>query len=224
MKLLNLTRRYRHFLTTLIFLTCSMTAVPATADPTDLDASFKITGKVADISDTTRKAGLVLQVGLRDISYEGQVERTLIDQKENGGVTLWLEVRDINLTVQRTEITAPRRRADCGPLQISLGNRRTMWIAFDAVLSNQQDGSQVNLSQVRFELPQDNWQVGSPAWVKTRGIGMNEALVVNGLRSELSGKRAELESQIHKMAPNIFSQAISHLKQRQTSQSLTLQE
>ncbi len=170
----------------------------------------------------TRHSGYLFRVGLRGLSYSGHVERVLSQQSRPGRLTVWLALRDVKLTIEQTTITGRPGRADCGPLQILLGNRRPLWVAFDFQQEIEQGRSRLVFLATRFRLPPDNWSIGSPLWVRSSGFAMNRDRVVNGLRNGLARNRQRIEQRLIKTAPLMLAQvsSLAHTIQGQERKTL----
>jgi len=168
----------------------------------DLGTTFQIQGKVPDMQQQIESSGFTFKVQLRDIKYSGKIKRTLVEPTSADRMTVWVSLKDAVLTIRHTDINGKRHSAECGPLKLTLGNRRDLWIAFDVERSD----DKLQLLKTRFELPRDNWSVGSPSWVTTQGFGMTESKVVSGLRGGLSKRGESVEKQLIRVAPDIFAQ------------------
>ena len=195
----------------------------AAAETTDLKTTtFKISGKVPDMQQSTSSSGYTFRIDFREIRYNGQVRRMLIEPKEAGRMTIWVALRDAVLTIDSTEISGGRLGANCGPLQLVLGNRREVWLALDVERKSENDEDKFVLKGSRFGLTHDNWSVGKPAWVQTRGLGMTQTKVVNGLQGGLASNMKGVEQQLIKAAPQIYAQVETQLAQHPTAQQVSL--
>lgn len=178
---------------------------------TEIKDPVTIKGQVSDIRQTTSASGYSFQVDFRNISYDGKVERMLIEEKDDGKVTIWLSLRNTVLTVQQTDISGGRRSATCGPIRMVLGKKNELWLAMD-VERKVEDGQHKHvLIRTRFGLPQNNLSVGTPSWVRTSGLGMTESRVVNGLTSGIAESTKNIEAKLIQEAPKIFAQLKAHL-------------
>jgi hypothetical protein len=171
-----------------------------------LGTSFQIQGKVPDMQQQIESSGFAFQVALRDIQYSGTIRRTVIEPTAADRMTVWVAIQDAILTIHRTDIDGRRHSAQCGPLELVLGSRRDLWIAFEVERITEAGAQTLKLLRTRFRLPRDNWSVGSPSWVKTSGFGMTQGKVVSGLRGGLAKRTGSVEKQLIGAAPEIFSQ------------------
>jgi hypothetical protein len=210
-------------LTALVF-TCpappSAAAVPAAgvqaaatqAVTTPIDVTFRVNGPLGSMAHRDSKAGMAFQVALRDLSYDGQVTRAVIEQSRADQAVLWLAVRNMTLTVNRIDIGGQIGQAACGPMQVVVAHRREQWIGFELERLEQDGGPKLSVRGARFELPNDNWHIGSPEWVRTQGVLLNQKMVVDGLRQGVAQQRQVLEQRLIQAAPML----LAHLCQSAT--------
>lgn len=178
----------------------------APAKTRDLAATFEIKGKVADIEQRTTTSGREFLIGFRDISYEARVEQTLLEKTTAGRMTLWLSLRDTKLTIRRTELSGRRHNATCGPIKVSIGKERGLWLAFDVEQEVEDGAPRLALLDTRFALPKHSLTVGAPAWVEVSGFGMTKSKVSNGLVTGLRENPESIKKQLLNTAPEILAQ------------------
>lgn len=171
-----------------------------------IDEGAEIAGQVADIHDYTHSSGYQFQVALRGLTYVGQADRTLLERKEDGSLTIWLAFRDIRLTIGRISLTGQPGNATCGPMALHIGHLRELWVAFDF---DQQTGAErsLKLAGSRCRIENDNWSIGNPAWVQTSGLFMTQGKVVSGVRSGLAGKRQRIEQELQQIAYTVLAES-----------------
>lgn len=189
----------------LVVLSAALSVGSLRAELKQLSSEVDVSGRIADMAQTTHSSGYNFNVGLTGLKYRGRVDRTLLEKKDAGELTVWLALRDVVLTIDRTSITGRPGRATCGPLQIQLGHRRDLWVAFDFETAANDDASGLRLKNTRFAIPNDNWAIGSPAWVQTSGFGMSRSKVTNGLRSGLLNNKQRIEQRLIEIAPTILA-------------------
>jgi hypothetical protein len=185
--------------------------IPADAlagDAGTTGADSEIAGQVADIHDYTDSSGYRFQVALRNLSYVGQADRTLLERKEDGTLTIWLAFRDIRLTIGQISMSGQPGSATCGPTALHIGQQREIWIAFD--FQRGADASQtLTFAGSRCQIANDNWAIGSPAWVQTSGLFMSRGKVANGVRSGLAGQRERIERELQRIAYAVLGKSCS---------------
>lgn len=162
-------------------------------------AGQKIAGQVGDIHDYSDSSGYRFQVALRNLSYVGQADRTVLERRADGSLTVWLAFRDIHLTIGQISMSGQPGSATCGPTALHIGQQREVWVAFD--FQRDADASQsLTFAGSRCQIANDNWAIGSPAWVQTSGLFLSRGKVANGVRSGLAGKRERIELELQHIA------------------------
>jgi hypothetical protein len=171
-------------------------------------AGAEIAGQVADIHDSTDSAGYRFQVALRNLSYVGQADRTLLERKADGNFTIWLAFRDIRLTIGQISMSGQPGTATCGPTSMHIGQQREIWIAFDFE-RDADTADTLTYSGSRCQIAHDNWAIGSPAWVQTSGLFMSRGKVASGVRSGLAGQRQRIEQELQRIAYAVLGKSCS---------------
>ena len=179
----------------------------------DLGVTVSISGEVSDMSNQTWSQGMAFQVFFRDIGYTGKVTRVLLERKADEQLTVWVGLRELTVTIRNTTISGRRHRANCGPLQVVMGNQDVAWLALQVKCDHANHEIQLLPDRTQFGFTPDNWSIGSPSWVKASGIGMTQSRVVAGLRDGLAAQRTEFERQIIDVAPTIFETVVTHVEQ-----------
>lgn len=183
-----------------------------------LGAGAEISGQFADIHDDTHSSGYRFQVALRRLSYVGQADRTLLERGEDGSLTIWMAFRDIRLTIGQISLSGQPGSATCGPMALHIGHQREIWVAFD--FNHQADADpSLTLSSTRCRIENDNWAIGSPAWVRTSGLFMSQNKVVSGVRSGLAGKRVRIEQELQQIAYTILAESCTEPDQMPVDRS-----
>nr|AUN35810.1 hypothetical protein [uncultured bacterium] len=174
-------------------------AVPRTI-PADV-----LTGRIADIYDSTVTQGYSFNVQFTQITYAGTVERAVIRAYRKDRLNLQLGLRNVTLNIGRTYISGESHSATAGPINIVMGNRRPLWLslALEPYIENRK--LRVRHVGTWFEIPNDNWYVTGPAGVSTSGFGMTRADVSNGLVSGIYGKKSRIEREITAVVPKLIA-------------------
>jgi hypothetical protein len=189
-----------------LLVTLALCSDAAWAGTTDVGIAGGISGRFPDMNHRINRSGYTFQVGMTGVRYEGRVARTVVEVKQSNRCTIWLALRDVVVTIERTEIVGQPGRALCGPLQVTLGGTRDLWVAFDIEEKVGQNESSFVLAATRSELPPDNWQVGTPMWVQTSGLGMNRGNVIEGLRNGLVKNRERFAERMMNVGPQMLAQ------------------
>lgn len=187
----------------------SLPVSPVCAEAIDLGVACTLSGQLRDMSQLTNRAGYTFRVAMRGLHYQGRLDRTIVEETGPDRFTIWLALRDFQVTIDRTEISGRPGRASCGPMQITLGSQRDLWLAFDVALRVEDQRPTLVLLATRFRLPPDNWRIQSPEWVRTSGIGMSRGQVVNGLRKGLAENRKRVAERMIKAAPEMLAEVVA---------------
>jgi len=186
-------------------------ARPASAESLEFGSAGAVTGRVADMKQQTHTMGQTFHIGFNGISYEGAVDRAVIEDATSESLTVKLALRNISLTIDNIRIDGQRRGAQCGPMRLMLGTERELWIIFKVKRTLEDGKARLIVQDADFELPSDNWRIGSPSWVRPWGFGMTESRVVSGLRSGLASNRAAIEWQLGEESADMFGQVEERL-------------
>ena len=198
----------------------------ASAECLEFGADGVIAGRVADMEQQTKTMGLTFRVGFNGISYDGAVDRAVIENATSESLTVRMALRKISLTIDNIRIDGQRRGAQCGPMRLTLGTERELWINFKVKRTLEGGKTKLIVQKADFDLPGDNWRIGSPSWVRPWGFGMTESRIVSGLRSGLASNREAIEWQLGEESAGIFCQVeerlVAHLESRPSPESALL--
>lgn len=192
--------------TAVAFSVCLMTDIGICANAIPMPISLPLTGQVPDISYRIRDSqfGIEFQTKFQDVSYQGEVTGAAIEQEQAGKLTLWFSIRNLKVTHKKTSLTGWPGTAQVGPMDLHLGNRRDLWIAFDLERAVRNGQPRIVLRGTRFRLPKDNWSIGRPKWIRTTGVAMTKQRVESGLRNGLVENQRLLEKQVMQMASKVL--------------------
>ncbi len=188
-----------------VFVRLGNDALAAVADslpeivPADL-----LAGTVPDAQQTTSSEGMTFTVQLRGISYRGQISRATIEGRGDNRVAVLLGLRNVNLIINRTNISGEGRSATCGPLKIVLGHRAELPIRIEVEPQVVDRRLKFKLLTTQFRLSRDNWTVGAPEWVRASGLGMSEDRVSESLRSGLYNDPGRIERELIAAVPRML--------------------
>lgn len=165
-----------------------------------------LTGWLADISDYTEAEGYGFSVYMSGISYRAHLSRASIKAYRKDRLNVQLGLSNAQVTIGGTSLNGDRHSAQAGPISVVIGHRRPVWLSIDVtpVVVNRK----LRFKHVasRFSIPQDNWYVTAPAGVSTRGFGMTEEKVSNGLVSGLYGRKGMIEQKVEGIVPNLIAE------------------
>lgn len=172
----------------------------------DLDISGEAPDVEYTVPDPTFK--IEFNTKIRDIAYKGKVLGAVVESKEPGTLTLWFALRQLHVTHGKTSVAGWPGSADCGPMMLKMGDKKNLWMAFDLVRVKRDGRDLITLKGTRFQLPDENWEIGQPEWVKVTGALMTEDRVKDGLSAGLRENRKILEKQIVGMGRKVLKDLI----------------
>ncbi len=167
--------------------------------------NFQVSGTLDNMRQQVQKNGVAFQCVFQNLSYRGEVTRAVIEQKSNDQATLWLGLKNLQLSIQGISLAGSVGQANCGPIQLMMGHRKELWIAYDLAKVVQNGQPQLTVQGTRFQLPPDNWAIGEPAWVRTSGLLLTEQKVREGLRNGLRESRRRVEHGLIQGAPGLLT-------------------
>jgi len=171
-----------------------------------------LTGMLPDIYDSTTAEGHTFGVQFSGISYTGQISRAQVKAYAPGRVNVQLQLQNLQLSIGATYVSGGRRSAVAGPIGIYAAHRYPIWLSFDVRPYIDQGRIRLQLLNTWFSIPPDNFSVSSPAGVSTRGLGMTEGRVTNGLVSGLYGSKSRIEAEVVRVVPTLLAQLESQLQ------------
>lgn len=165
-----------------------------------------LTGSIADIYTSTVAQGRSFSVTFSDLYYTAKLARARVQAYREGRLNIQLGMENINLTIGATYVDGFAKSASAGPIDIVIGHQRPVWISFDVRPYVQDRRLRLELVAQRFEIPEDNWFVTDPAGVSTRGFGMTQSRVSNGLVDGLYGQKEQIESEVLSVVPGLIEE------------------
>ena len=140
------------------------------------------------------------------ISYKGELARAAVEAYAADTLNIQLGIQNVNLYISSTYVTGNRHAAVAGPISVSIGHQRPVWLSFDVRPFIQGEQLKLKLVRTRFTIPQDNWYVSGPAGVSTRGIGMTSEKVSSGLIDGIYGSKGRIESEVKAIVPGLIDE------------------
>ena len=163
-----------------------------------------LTGHIGDIYDSTVTQGRTFRVHFSQIRYRATVARAHVQAAGRDRLNVRLALKNVELTIGRTFVQGSGRSAVAGPIVITIGHRRPVWLSLVARPSVEQRSLRLKLLGTGFQIPNDNWSVSSPAGVSTRGLGMTRERVSSGLVSGLYSKKGRIQREIVSIVPTLL--------------------
>ncbi|QDT47112.1 Prolyl oligopeptidase family protein [Symmachiella dynata] len=169
-------------------------------------------GVIANIGQGSSVQGVSFSTTLYGINYSGRLVRARVKAYTKDKVNVQVGLSDVRINISGASITGSSgplgggRYAQAGPMSISLGYRRPIWISFDVTpyIVNQQ--LKLRLRGTYFRIPDDNWSVSGPNGISASGLGMDEGRIASSLRSGLYGSKSRIENEILAAIPPMVAE------------------
>lgn len=194
------------------FLKSLADAVPSMV-PKDM-----LVGNINDIYDSTVAQGRSFSVQFSGITYQGELARAAIQAYAAGTLNIQLGIQNVNLAINTTYVSGNRHSAVAGPIAVSVGYQRPVWLSFDVKPYIKGNQIRLQLLRTRFNIPHDNWNVSGPAGVSTRGLGMTSQKVSSGLVDGIYGSKGRIESEVKAIVPGLVVELEKQLNFDEASQ------
>jgi len=165
-----------------------------------------LTGRLKDIHDSTVAQGRYFAVQFSEIRYSAQVKRAFLKAYAKNLLNIQFGLRNVRLRIGTTYVTGRHRSAVAGEIDVVIGHRKPVWLSLVVTPYIQKRKIRLQLVGVRFQIPDDNWYVTSPAGVSTQGLGMTADLVSSGLVDGIYGNKAIIEREVRNLVPGVISQ------------------
>jgi len=180
-----------------------------------------LVGRIGDINESTTASGRSFRVRFTDVTYSGRVARARIHAYRADRLNIQLGLQDVRLRIGTTYLVGSGRSAVAGPIHITIGHRRPVWLslALEPYVENRR--LRTKLIASRFDIPNDNWRVAPPAGVSASGLGMTRERVSNGLVSGIYAKKGRIEREVGAIVPSILERLEENLELNDVTDVIT---
>ena len=163
-------------------------------------------GRINDIVDFTNVEGYGFQVQFSGISYNSQLNQIRVKGAAKDRLNLQIGLSNATMTIGNTWVTGEDHSASAGAIQVVMGHRRPVWLDID--VQPYVENRRIRLKPIasRFDIPNDNWYVTSPAGVSVSGFGMTRDKVSNGLVSGLYGQKQRISREVQNAVPKLIEE------------------
>ncbi len=163
-------------------------------------------GRINDIVEFTNVEGYGFRVQFSSISYNSQVSQVRVKGAAKDRLQLHIGLSNAAMTIGNTWVTGEDHSASAGPIQVVMGHRRPVWLEIE--VQPYVENRRVRLKPInsRFDIPNDNWYVTSPAGVSVRGFGMSRDQVSSGLVSGLYGQKQRIQKEVQSTVPKMIEE------------------
>jgi predicted esterase len=175
-------------------------------------------GRLNDIYSSTSASGRTFGVQFAGVGYQAEVVRAHVEAYRENRLNLQLALSNVKLAISRTFVMGESHSAVAGPILITLGSRRPVWLSVD--VTPYVDRGRIRLRWVgsRFDISDDNWHVTGPYAAQTRGFGMTEEKVIEALRSGIFRNKSRLQREALALVPPLLAEVEKHLDLNETSE------
>ena len=173
------------------------------AAPKQIPADM-LSGRINDLFDSTNVEGYSFSIQFTGISYRGDLNQIRIKGQGKDRLNIQVGLTNAVLNIGSTFVTGESHSASAGPIQIVMGHQRPVWLSVD--VQPYIENRRIRFRQLgsRFDIPNDNWYVTSPAGVSVSGFGMSREKVSSGLVNGLYGSKWRIESEVKAVVPKLI--------------------
>jgi poly(3-hydroxybutyrate) depolymerase len=164
-----------------------------------------LSGRINDIVDFTSAEGYTFRVQFSGISYNSQLNQIRVKGAAKDRLNLQIGLSNAAMTIGNTWVTGEDHSASAGAIQVVMGHRRPVWLDIDVQPYIENRRVRLKLLASRFDIPNDNWYVTSPAGVSVRGFGMTREKVSSGLVSGLYGQKQRIAIEVQNAVPKMIA-------------------
>jgi poly(3-hydroxybutyrate) depolymerase len=162
-----------------------------------------LSGKIADIKETTFADGHTFNLSFIGIAYAGELADARIQALRGNRLRIQLALRNVSLRISKSYVIGRRRWAATGPMQIAIGRRRPVWLSMELQPRVVKRRLRFRTLSKSFQIPNDDWRVSPPASVEVHGLGMTKANVSSGLVSGVRERKRRIEQEVLALVPSV---------------------
>lgn len=165
-----------------------------------------LSGQLGDMYDSTTASGRTFSVRMSGISYSTVLHRVQLEARNSGEVSLKIGLKHILMRIGGTYISGGPRAASVGPIDITVGTQQPVWLLVRAKPRVEAGKIRFDLTNVGFEIQDNNWNYTEPGGIATKGIGMTQDRVYDGVMSGMARSKTRIESQVKSLIPSLVQQ------------------
>ncbi len=163
-----------------------------------------LSGRINDLGDYTNVDGYGFNIQFSGISYTSQLNQVRIKALGKDRLSIQVALSKVALNIGATYVTGQDHSAQAGPIQVGMGHVRPVWLSVDVQPYIEKRRLRLKLLGSRFDIPDDNWYVTSPAGVSVQGFGMKRDRVSSGLVNGLYGSKHRIENEVLAVVPKLI--------------------
>ncbi|MCA9097438.1 MAG: dienelactone hydrolase family protein [Planctomycetaceae bacterium] len=177
-----------------------------------------LSGQLGDMYDTTSASGRTFNVQMSGITYSTQLQRVLLEALSSGEVSLQVGLKRIDMQIGGTFISGGPRSASVGPIAITVGTQEPVWLNVRAKPYIKAGKIRFEITRVDFNIQPNNWSYSQPGGISTRGLGMTQDRVYDGVMSGMASSKPRIESQVKSLVPSLIQQLEDRVEYSQFDQ------
>ena len=166
-------------------------------------AEKPVSGYVGGVHQSTRLGGILpIDVALSGLKYYGHLERVKVTPMAPNRLIVQAALRNVTMTVSNSQLSGKvLLSASAGPMNIVIGHRAPVWVTLELQPYVENRQIHLNLSNMDFKIPSDNWYVTEPSGVHVRGLPFLNGRVSDGLVEGVYSRKGEIERQVLNAIP-----------------------
>ncbi|MCA8997280.1 MAG: hypothetical protein KDA80_09840, partial [Planctomycetaceae bacterium] len=166
-------------------------------------------------------------IGQFDVSvagarYTGRVDQVQVTAEPSQVLRVQIGLRNVVMTIARTQIESPLVKANAGPVRIVVGHRAPVWITMNIAPSVHQERVRLRVVGTSFQIPSNNWSVQRPTYVNVRGLPFMKRRISDSIVEGIYQRKPEIEREVRQNIPQIVSQMESRLNNELLDQILVV--
>ncbi len=161
-------------------------------------------GHIDDFDETTQVGGRTLQVAFRDLTYESNLARAVVQSLGADRLSIRLDLRDLHLRIGEIRAQAGGFDGSAGPVEIVVGHRDPVPLTLE--VRPHAGNGRLELDELRtsFRIPDNNWYVSIPGSIKAEGAWLSEEELRIAITGGLYLRRSQLEQQVLRATPALL--------------------
>lgn len=194
-----------------------MLAAVSDAIPGMVPAST-LSGHLGDMYDSTSASGRSFSVQMSGITYATRLHRVLVKSVSSGNVLMQIGLQRIDMQIGGTYISGGPRSASVGPINITVGTQQPVWLNISVKPRIEAGKVRLEVTGTDFNIQDNNWAYSQPGGISTRGLGMTQDRVYDGVMSGMAGSKPRIESQVKSLVPSLVKQLEDRIEYSQFDQ------
>lgn len=164
-------------------------------------------GELPDVEDNVEFDGQRYQVRFRDMSYEGNLARSVLEGRGAGRLRVALALSDFEVRIGSIEVSGRSDGAVARQVRIVIGHREPVWLEIEVEPVPTSEGLlRLKLRDSKFSIADHNWYVVAPQDVQVRGDGLTGEMMTTAVVGGLYQRRNLIEEKILEAVEPILRQ------------------